>query len=85
MDKETLERERWAVERMAKLRAELRDLESCEAAERKKGIRALQRELHPDKQPPEMHVHVQPLFHIVQREWEVVEAQQKRAEAAAAN
>lgn len=85
VDTETLEREKWASERLVKLQKELRDLEGCEAAERKRGIRVLQRELHPDKQPPEMHVHVQPLFHIVQREWEVVEAQQKRAEAAAAD
>merc|ERR1712187_527684 len=64
--------ERWAAVRMEKLRQELIELDKCDHPERKKGLRRLQRELHPDKQPPELRVHAQPLFHMVQREWELL-------------
>jgi len=53
---------------------ELIELEHLEPAERRSRLRALQRELHPDKQPPELRALAQPLFHLVQREWEVDEA-----------
>mmetsp|Transcript_16694 Transcript_16694/g.35389 ORF Transcript_16694/g.35389 Transcript_16694/m.35389 type:complete len:582 (-) Transcript_16694:176-1921(-) len=64
----------WAETRMERLRKELIDLDRCEGASaRRSRLRALQRELHPDKQPPELRAHAQPLFHLVQREWELVE------------
>jgi len=65
------EGELWATSRMDSLRKELVELDKCSAADRKRGLRKLQRELHPDKQPPELREHAQPLFHLVQREWEV--------------
>mmetsp|Transcript_20293 Transcript_20293/g.56367 ORF Transcript_20293/g.56367 Transcript_20293/m.56367 type:complete len:585 (+) Transcript_20293:35-1789(+) len=69
--REASEGEKWAAERMERLRKELIELDRCSPGERKKGLRRLQRELHPDKQPPELRVFAQPLFHLVQREWEV--------------
>eukprot|EP00927_Polykrikos_kofoidii_P071299 TRINITY_DN67590_c0_g1_i1.p1 TRINITY_DN67590_c0_g1~~TRINITY_DN67590_c0_g1_i1.p1 ORF type:complete len:579 (+),score=87.91 TRINITY_DN67590_c0_g1_i1:50-1786(+) len=66
--------EKWAVSRMDRLRKELIELDKRELSERKKGLRRLQRELHPDKLSPELRVHAQPLFHMVQREWEVTMA-----------
>eukprot|EP00930_Biecheleria_cincta_P062973 TRINITY_DN48435_c0_g1_i1.p1 TRINITY_DN48435_c0_g1~~TRINITY_DN48435_c0_g1_i1.p1 ORF type:complete len:625 (-),score=87.90 TRINITY_DN48435_c0_g1_i1:118-1776(-) len=73
------EEERWARERMAKLRKELQELDAMTPVDRRLRLRALQRELHPDKLSPELRPHAQPLFHLVQKEWEVNEA--KRAEA----
>lgn len=64
---------------MARLRTELCELDGLEPGERKARLRTLQRELHPDKQPPEMHKHTEPLFHMVQRQWEVDESLQKAA------
>mmetsp|Transcript_79552 Transcript_79552/g.208919 ORF Transcript_79552/g.208919 Transcript_79552/m.208919 type:complete len:609 (-) Transcript_79552:174-2000(-) len=66
---------RWANERMAKLRKELQEVDKLEHSEKRSKLRALQRELHPDKQPPELRVHAQPLFHLVQKEWEMCEAE----------
>lgn len=73
------EEERWAKERMSKLRKELQELDAMTPADRRLRLRALQRELHPDKLSPDLRQHAQPLFHLVQKEWEVNEA--KRAEA----
>lgn len=64
----------WAAARLVQLQKELIELDKLEAAEKRVRLRSLQRELHPDKQPPDLRVHVQPLFHLVQREWEVDEA-----------
>lgn len=75
--------EQWAAERMARLRKELQALDGKSPAERRSGLRALQRELHPDKQPPELRVHAQPLFMLVQKEWEVEEATRTAAAEAA--
>lgn len=72
----------WAKARLAKLRKELQELNNLEPAERRLRIRALQRELHPDKLPEDLRPHAQPLFHIVQREWEVDEAARQSAQAA---
>jgi hypothetical protein len=69
---------------MDQLRKELIALDNCDPSERKKGLRHLQRELHPDKQPPELRVPVQPLFHLVQREWEMDAERCREREAAAA-
>jgi len=71
--------ERWARERMTKLRKELQELDAMTPADRRIRLRTLQRELHPDKLSPELRPHAQPLFHLVQKEWEVNEAM--RAEA----
>eukprot|EP00931_Biecheleriopsis_adriatica_P028581 TRINITY_DN17040_c0_g1_i1.p1 TRINITY_DN17040_c0_g1~~TRINITY_DN17040_c0_g1_i1.p1 ORF type:complete len:595 (-),score=102.56 TRINITY_DN17040_c0_g1_i1:148-1932(-) len=73
------EEEKWAKERMEKLRKELQALDQLPQTERRSRLRALQRELHPDKLPEELRAHAQPLFHLVQKEWEVNEAM--RAEA----
>lgn len=73
---------RWANERMAKLRKELIEIDKLPHTEKRTKLRALQRELHPDKQPPELRVHAQPLFHLVQKEWEVCEAVAKEKNAA---
>lgn len=67
----------WAAERMQKLRKELQALDGKSHAERRFALRQLQRELHPDKQPPEMRSHAQPLFMMVQKEWEISEASAK--------
>eukprot|EP00929_Paragymnodinium_shiwhaense_P096535 TRINITY_DN5813_c0_g1_i1.p1 TRINITY_DN5813_c0_g1~~TRINITY_DN5813_c0_g1_i1.p1 ORF type:complete len:594 (-),score=125.73 TRINITY_DN5813_c0_g1_i1:351-2132(-) len=75
--------EKWAAARMDQLRKDLIALDKCEPSEVKKRLRQLQRELHPDKQPPEMRVHCQPLFHLVQKEWEVREATMRDNQAAA--
>lgn len=61
---------RWAAERIERLRSELHGLDRCSLSERRAHLRRLQLELHPDKQPPERREHAQPLFHLVQREWE---------------
>mmetsp|Transcript_36657 Transcript_36657/g.66262 ORF Transcript_36657/g.66262 Transcript_36657/m.66262 type:complete len:434 (+) Transcript_36657:2-1303(+) len=68
------EEERWAGERLLKLRKELQECDKMEPGDRRARLRALQRELHPDKQPEAMRKYAEPLFHIVQREWEVTEA-----------
>lgn len=73
------EGERWAADRLARLRKELQDLDGRPPAERRCVLRALQRELHPDKLPEELRVHARPLFHLVQREWEVDEATARAA------
>lgn len=69
----------WAAERMGRLRKELQLLDRKSHAERRFALRQLQRELHPDKQPAEMRAHAQPLFMMVQKEWEVAEACAKAA------
>jgi hypothetical protein len=69
----------WAAGRLARLRKELQGLDDKPRAERRSGLRSLQRELHPDKQPPELRSHAQPLFMLVQREWEMDEAAAKAA------
>lgn len=71
--------EQWAAERLVRLRKELQELDGKPPAERRSGLRALQRELHPDKWNPEMREHTQPLFLVVQKEWEVVEAAARSA------
>jgi hypothetical protein len=58
---------------------ELKALDGKSHAERRFALRQLQRELHPDKQPPELRPHAQPLFMVVQKEWEVGEACAKAA------
>lgn len=73
----------WAQERMAKLRKELQELDGLSPPERRVRIRALQRELHPDKLPEDLRQHAQPLFLLVQKEWEV--DQEARASGAAAS
>lgn len=75
--------ELWAKARLAKLRKELQELNNMEPAERRVRIRGLQRELHPDKLPEDLRPHAQPLFHIVQREWEVDEAARNSAQPVA--
>jgi len=72
---------KWAGERLASLRKELQALDGKPLAERRQKLRALQRELHPDKQPPELRAYTQPLFMLVQREWELDEAVAKAAQA----
>lgn len=69
----------WAKARLAKLYEELKCLDKRTSAERRTALRNLQRELHPDKHPPELRPHVAPLFHIVRREWEADESQRARA------
>lgn len=75
---------KWAAERMGRLRKELQALDDKSQAERRLALRQLQRELHPDKQPPEMRPYAQPLFMLVQKEWEVGEAVAKAAAERAA-
>lgn len=70
---------RWARERLVRLREELKALAPLEPQERRKQLRALQRELHPDKQPAELREYANPLFLIVQKEWEIEEALAKQA------
>jgi len=78
-DCEDNEDARWAAARMKRLRSELHGLDRCSKAERRAHLRRLQLELHPDKQPPERRERAQPLFHLVQREWE----RREEADAAA--
>lgn len=65
---------RWAASRMEQLRKELCELDRRTPEEKKKRLRGLQRELHPDKQPEEFRAYAQPLFLLVQREWEITAA-----------
>lgn len=67
---------RWAASRMVLLRKELIELDQCTLEERKKRLRNLQRELHPDKQQEDLRSYAQPLFLLVQREWELLAAAQ---------
>uniref|UniRef100_A0A7S4QN57 Uncharacterized protein n=1 Tax=Alexandrium monilatum TaxID=311494 RepID=A0A7S4QN57_9DINO len=64
--------EEWSDGRLRQLQEELRQLGCCRPAERRARLRALQLELHPDKQPPELRKAAQPLFLMVQREWELL-------------
>merc|ERR1712039_1021819 len=64
----------WAATRQPGLQRELRDLLRVKPKERKKRLRALQLELHPDKQVPDRRKYAQPLFLLVQAEWEATEA-----------
>ena len=65
--------DRWAEARMKQLCVELDELRPLPPEIRKRKLRDLQRELHPDKQPVELKLHSQPLFHLVWREWEAFE------------
>lgn len=69
----------WAAERMERLRKELQAIDEKSPADKRFALRQLQRELHPDKQPPELRPHAQPLFMLVQKEWEITEACAKAA------
>jgi len=69
--------EAWASARMQQLRRELRDLRRSKPQDRKKRLRGLQLELHPDKQPPENRKQAQPLFLLVQEEWEATKAEER--------
>eukprot|EP00747_Dinoflagellata_sp_TGD_P186081 gnl/TRDRNA2_/TRDRNA2_42930_c0_seq1.p1 gnl/TRDRNA2_/TRDRNA2_42930_c0~~gnl/TRDRNA2_/TRDRNA2_42930_c0_seq1.p1 ORF type:complete len:659 (-),score=148.18 gnl/TRDRNA2_/TRDRNA2_42930_c0_seq1:88-2064(-) len=60
----------WAKDRRKRLEQELREAERFAPDRRRTFLRALQRELHPDKQPLYMRAHTQPLFLLVQHEWE---------------
>eukprot|EP00435_Cladocopium_sp_Y103_P067107 s1043_g29.t1 len=60
----------WAEDRLAQLTAELRSIQGLASNSRRQRLRALQLELHPDKQPEDRRSAVQPLFLLVQREWE---------------
>jgi len=71
----------WAATRKPQLERELRDLLRVAPKERKKRLRALQLELHPDKQAPERRQAAQPLFLLVQEEWEATEAEEKGQQA----
>lgn len=63
--------EQWARERGDKLMTELRVLEQLPEEQRRAGLRALQRELHPDKIDPHLRgPQAQSLFEIVQAKWE---------------
>lgn len=75
----------WAAGRMERLKKELKELDGKPPAERRTRLRQLQRELHPDKQPPELRPHSQPLFMFVQKEWELDEACAKAAAERAAS
>ena len=67
----------WVAERRERLWTELCGLEGVEPCACRARLRALQRELHPDKHPPWLRDHVQPLFVMVQREWEAHDAAQR--------
>eukprot|EP00930_Biecheleria_cincta_P070554 TRINITY_DN58195_c0_g1_i1.p1 TRINITY_DN58195_c0_g1~~TRINITY_DN58195_c0_g1_i1.p1 ORF type:complete len:801 (+),score=113.51 TRINITY_DN58195_c0_g1_i1:74-2476(+) len=70
--------ERWARERGNKLMIELRTLEQLPEEQRRAGLRALQRELHPDKLDPELQgPQAQSLFEIVQAKWERLENERR--------
>jgi len=64
--------------RRERLIEELRDLQWCNLNERKTRLRALQLELHPNKQPPDARLQhralAQVLFLMLQREWEESQA-----------
>lgn len=60
----------WAVDRLKLLQIELQDLRQSTLTNRKRRIRSLQLELHPDKQPPERQKSASALFLLVQAEWE---------------
>jgi len=63
--------EAWAAKRFESLQRELEELRSLEeVGARRRRLRALQLELHPDKQAPEYRLHAQSLFRLVQQEWE---------------
>ncbi|CAE7751538.1 fhkC, partial [Symbiodinium sp. CCMP2456] len=64
----------WASTRMAQLRQELRGLRGLSTSARKAHIRALQLELHPDKQPEERRQEAKRLFLLVQSEWETLQS-----------
>ena len=61
--------EEWAAERRAALTTELSELDQMAPEARKVRIRALQRELHPDKHGPGARARVEPLFQMVQDAW----------------
>jgi len=61
----------WAASRRSRLHRELRELQHCDSSTRHSRLRALQLELHPDKQPPELREHAKVLFVLVQEEWEL--------------
>lgn len=69
--------DQWASTRLPRLQRELRDLQRCPPSERKRRLRGLQLELHPDKQPPERRPSAGRLFHLVQEEWEATLAEEK--------
>jgi len=69
---------RWAEERLADLQGELVRVRRYDVPLRRRALRGLQRELHPDKQQPEMQKHAQLLFQLVQVEWEALEAAGRR-------
>ena len=60
----------WAASRMAQLKRELREINGMAPSSRRSQLRALQLELHPDKQPEGRRLAAQPLFLLVQSEWE---------------
>jgi len=62
--------EQWAKQRRQQLLVELRAMDQLSYAERRSQLRALQLELHPDKQEPERRTHAQLLFLLVQAKWE---------------
>lgn len=57
------------LERHSKLVSELSDLRSCPPQERRQRLRALQLELHPDKQEASLQTRIRPLFCLVQDAW----------------
>eukprot|EP00971_Amphidinium_carterae_P326549 6457410-Amphidinium_carterae.2 len=63
---------------MQRLLVELHDLAVADCDVRRRQLRLLQLELHPDKQPVSRRIHAQQLFLLVQEEWEKNEAARKR-------
>ncbi|CAK8985584.1 unnamed protein product [Durusdinium trenchii] len=73
-DPAAVEADQWAQERRRNLLLELRQLDRLSYAERRGRLRALQLELHPDKQAcSHRQAHAQLLFLLVQAKWEQCE------------
>lgn len=60
----------WAKQRRDQLVKEIREIDTLKNAEQRVRLRALQLELHPDKQQPDRREHAQLLFLLVQAKWE---------------
>lgn len=67
----------WFAARLPQLQRELKDLLRIPPKQRKKRLRALQLELHPDKQVAERTKHTLPMFLLVQEEWDATEAEEQ--------
>jgi len=65
--------ELWASSRRKQLLEELDQLHDLDSTTRRKRLRALKLELHPDKHPPLRRPYTQPLFLLVQSKWELNE------------